>query len=510
MALSGPEALNSLDDAVRDIRREEDDIAKRLARSAERVAKLRETETELFRDLASARLKDTAQTLGGELGGAEARARAILDQRASDMAAAEAELTTLDKTIAAKAEKRKDLVAEIDRAQAALKALSARIAKAIEADPAYVGKRKEAEDLQQIAEESLRKTEVAETDREQKGKPYREDPLFMYLWELGYGTKNYKANNLIRYLDSLVARLCGYDKARPNFAMLNEIPLRLREHADRQQSAAEAAEAELDALEAKAIDAAGGKPEREALATAQQKIAALDADMVSLEDERDEKAVAYRHMAEGRDPRFEEALHILAQSLEQQDVASLMAEARKTPTPADDAIVKRIDDTRSQIADETSESGDYKARLKVLAARRRELEDISFEFKKARYDDPRSTFREDNLAGDLLNEFLKGAISAGSYWGAWQRSQRWRPGTTDWGGGVGLPRSGRMTRTSRSGTSNPWPISTGDTNGPWGGSWSGGSSGGPWGGGGSSGFSRPRTGSRGSRSGGGFKTGGGF
>jgi hypothetical protein len=216
--------------------------------------------------------------------------------------------------------------------------------------------------------------------------------------------------------------------------------------------------------------------------------------MVSLEDERDEKAVAFRRMAEGRDPKFEKALNLLVAGLELQDVRSLMAEARRTPTPADDAIVKRIDDARSQIAEEESENADHKARLKLLAARRRELEDIAFEFKKSRYDDPRSSFREDRLAGDLLTEFLRGAITAGSYWNAWQKSQRWRPGTTDWGGGVGLPRSGRASRrpSSKAGLSWPGPGSAG-----------------PWGGG-SGGFSRPRTGSRGSRSHGGFKTGGGF
>ena len=332
MALTGPQALNSLDDAVRDIRREEDEIAKRLARSAERVAKLRETEAELFRELAAARLKD-ASALTGQLSAAEARARAILDQRAADMATSEAELATLDETISKKHEKRQDLLAEIDGAQAELKSLAAQIAKSVAADPDYVAKREEAENLRRIAEESLAKTETAEADREQKGRPYREDPLFMYLWEAGYGTKNYKANNLIRYLDSLVARLVDYHKARPNFAMLNEIPLRLREHADRQVEAADAAEAELDTLEARAIDAAGGKEHRQALSAAQQKIAALDTDIVALEDERDEKAVTYRHMAEGRDPKYEEALRLLAAGLEQQDITSLMTEARRTPDP---------------------------------------------------------------------------------------------------------------------------------------------------------------------------------
>ena len=52
MSLSGPEALRSLDEALRDIRREEDEIAKRLARSAELVTKFKETESELLRQLA--------------------------------------------------------------------------------------------------------------------------------------------------------------------------------------------------------------------------------------------------------------------------------------------------------------------------------------------------------------------------------------------------------------------------------------------------------------------------
>ncbi|MBU1174551.1 MAG: hypothetical protein KKH72_04035 [Alphaproteobacteria bacterium] len=505
MALTGPQALSSLDDAVRDIRREEDDIAKRLARSAERVAKLREAEAELYRELAAMRLKEP-EALTGSLGDAEKRARAILDTRAADMAAAEDALRNLDETVAGKVRKRQELLGEIDRAQGELKALSATIAKTVAADPAYMAKREEMETLNRVAEESLKKTEVAEADREQKGRPYRDDPLFMYLWERGYGTKNYKANNFTRYLDSLVARLVRYDRARPNFAMLNDIPLRLREHAERQKAAAETAEEELDALEAQAIDAAGGKDQRQALKAAQTKIAALDADILAIEDERDEKAVGFRHMAEGRDPKFEEAQRMLATSLEQKDIASLMAEARRTPTPGDDAIVKRIDDSRSQLDEETRESAEHKARLKVLAARRRELEDIAFEFKKARYDDPRSTFREDNLAGDLLNEFLRGAITAGNYWAAWQKSQRWRPGTTDWGGGVGLPRSGRSDPPSRDSSGSSWPGSISPPGGPW-------SSGGgnPWGGGGSGGgFSRPRTGSRGNRTGGGFKTGGGF
>jgi hypothetical protein len=114
--------------------------------------------------------------------------------------------------------------------------------------------------------------------------------------------------------------------------------------------------------------------------------------------------------------------------------------------------------------------------------------------------------------GDLLNDFLRGGISAASYWDQWRKSQNWAQGS-EWGAGY------KPTRNS--GAGNPWPPSGGS-----GFQWPEGSFGGPgstkskprggfgggFGGGGSSGggFSRPRTGSSGTRKHGGFKTGGGF
>jgi chromosome segregation ATPase len=491
MPVSGPEALRSIEEAVRDIRSEEDDISKRLARSAERVAKIREGEAELFMQLAKTRLDPAAQAeLAGKLSAAEKRAHAMLQDHAEAFSKAESQLSDLDERLTALSEKRAQALAEVDRHQAELRALSDRIAAAVAQDPAYGEQRKKAEELQSVASQSLSKTEQAELDREEKGKPNRTDPLFMYLWELGYGTRNYSANNLQRWLDAKVARIVRYDDARPNFAMLNEIPLRLREHAERQQVLAEAAEDELDVLETRAIDAAGGGPIRKAISKAQAEMEGIDEQVVSLEDERDERAQELRQLSQGSDTAFSEAVGALAQSLEHQDISVLLAQARATTSPEDDAMVAKIDDGRHRIAEEETEAKAFKDRLKVLSARRRELEDIEWEFKKARYDDPRSSFRENNLTGDMLTEFLRGAITAAAYWDQWRRSQSWSPGTTDWGGGFGLPRGGRGGFNIPTGTfgSGSKPRSSGS----------------------SGGFSRPRTGSRGTRRHGGFKTGGRF
>ncbi len=510
MSLSGPEALKSLDDALRDIRREEDEIAKRLARSAELVTKFRETESELFRQLAGLRLDPAIQSeLAGRLSQAESRAREMLARHSDDLAAAESELKGLDGKIAALTGERSEAARTAESAEAELKRIADRVAAEAQKDPVYAQKRQTADELAQVAEESFRKTQQAEADREQKGRPYRDDPLFMYLWERGFGTKNYRENNLIRYLDTLVAGMVGFPEARANFAMLNEIPLRLREHAERQRQIAEAADAEVTALERQVIDAAGGKPAREALEAARARIATIDGDMVALEDKRDERAKGVRELAQGSDPAFSTAVNGLAEALGREDIQTLLAAARATQTGQDDTIVKQIDEVRQRAAEEETDSREQRARLKTLAARRRELEDIQYEFKKQGFDNPRSSFREDSLVGDLLTDFLRGGISAADYWGQWQRSQKWS------GGNRAEPR-----RQEPAPSGFTWPDSSfgGGTSsrrqGGFGGSWGRlpGTGGGGLGGspGSSGGFSRPRTGSSGNRTGGGFKTGGGF
>src|SRR6478672_9529427 len=61
MSLSGPDALRALEEALRDIRREEDEIAKRAARGAEVLLKHHAQEAELYRLLGANRLDAEAR-----------------------------------------------------------------------------------------------------------------------------------------------------------------------------------------------------------------------------------------------------------------------------------------------------------------------------------------------------------------------------------------------------------------------------------------------------------------
>lgn len=490
--LSGPQALSALDEALKDIRREEDDITKRIARGSERVARLRETEVALLRELAAVRLAPEAQAeLTGRMSAAETRARDMLKRHIEEVSALEAALEGEERNLAKLADARTKARDKTTRAQAELDALADTIDAILANDGNYRAAQDAVAELSTMVVQARKKTEQAEADRDEKGRPYRDDPLFVYLWDRGYGTSTYAAGPLVRYCDELVARLVAFADARPNYAMLTDIPKRLAEHAERLAADLEAAQARLEALEAAAVETAGGKAARDAIAAAEAEIAEIDAKILAAEDGREALTEKQKEMAQGGDPTFEEAVAVLAQAMASADVAQLLADARRTRTPQDDAIVVKIEDTRLRLSEEDLDANEQRARLKTLETRRRELEDIAYEFKTSRYDDPRSTFGRDELVGDLLDEFLKGAITAGTYWGHWRASQGWRG------------RSAPSPRKSGSGgggfTIPPGGFSPRPPTGTWGK---------PSGTGG--GFSRPRTGVQGTRKSGRFKTGGGF
>jgi hypothetical protein len=298
--------------------------------------------------------------------------------------------------------------------------------------------------LKAVAAAARAKVRQAGLDRELKERPFRADPLFSYLLRRGYGTPDYRAGRLVAALDARLARFIGYAAARAHFDVLNALPERLAEHAAAQAERAAAAEDALDDLERAGIDAAGGGDIREALAATQARAAALDEALTALQDERDRLVAAATRLTEGTDDGLEEAVQRLVRSLGSTDIGALVA-ARRAASGGDEPLIAQLDDTRLRVLEEEVDSRDQHARLATLAARRRGLEDLEFELKAHRFDDPRSLFRDDALPTGLLDAFLTGALGAEAYWERWRAAQAWAAGTSDWGGGVGLPRHGRET-----------------------------------------------------------------
>ena len=447
MALSGPDALRALDDALRDIRREEDEVAKRAARHAELLVKLRSQEAELYRQIGAGRLEPGLRAKQAsrlaQINGAVQSAIARYDAAFAD---AEAGLQHIEAAIARGNADRSSLQSEATRHDGELTALAAEARPTLGSNADYAGKLATAREVNAVAEQAQVKAAQAEADREHNGRPFRDDELFMYLWTRGYGTPAYRGKGLSAALDARVARLIGYDTARSNFVLLTEAPIQLRAHAERMQVAARAAKAEIAKFENIALDSAGGRAAREAIETAVARLDALERENVVLQDRRDDAIRARSELALGTDPGFAGALDELAEMLEGDDLWNLLAQARANPVGNDSGILQQLDDLKQRLKDENDETADYRTQLMTLASRRRDLEDILYELKGRGFDNPHSRFAEMDLVGELLNALVRGEMSAAAYWERWRKSQSWAaPGYGGPGGGWGrlpMPASG--------------------------------------------------------------------
>lgn len=439
MTLSGPDALRALDEALRDIRREEDEIAKRAARGAELLIKLFAQEAELYRLLGAIRLDDAARPAQAQLiAEINGTVEATISRYDAAFADAEAGLQHAEADLARGNAERTALQSETTKRDVELTALVAKARPKLGSDAGYTTRLTTAQELAAQAEQSIEKLARAEADREQKGRAFRDDELFMYLWNRGYGTPGYAAKGLAAWLDGKVAAVTGYERTSANFSLLKEIPVKLREHTERLQEAARAAAAEIASIENVAIDTAGGRNAREAIETSTAKIDALDKENVVLQDRRDAAVLARSKLAQGSDPAYASALDDLSAMLERPELRLLLAQARATPMGKDVSVVEQLDDLTQRVKDETEEAREYQTQLKTLASRRRGLEDVQYEIKVRGFDNPHSRFAEDQLVHELLNDFLRGGLTGPAYWERWRQSQSWStPGYGGPGGGWG-------------------------------------------------------------------------
>ncbi|MEM1231235.1 MAG: hypothetical protein AAGI15_11900 [Pseudomonadota bacterium] len=479
--LSGRDTLKALNRALTEVRTSASVFDADLARERSRVDGLRLRENRLLRSLAALRLDDLeAQALSGDLTRAENGALQLLEDRelAEERSRAQAhshraELETLEA-------QRESLHETVDTAAAALAECEAAVQQALDADEGYRAQLALAREAEGIAEHAERKTEQAEEDRKVKGEPYEKDPLFSYLSGRGYGTPEYRAGFLARWLDGWVARVCRYESARPAYFMLGEIPRRLREHATAVRYQAEAQVQKLSEWETRAADAAGVPAAQAALADAE---AAQD----RCDDEIDATEVALHAIEEsigrfaaGNDDYTRRALELLAAAYSKQETERLTTMAWSTPGDEDDALVRALSDLREERHDALEELEEQRRARDRHAEKLSEIEDLRRRFKRNRYDDLRSGFRDGKIVQAVIAEFLRGAISGGRVWDTLRRQQRYQDVGGAWPdfGSGGFKRGGRR--------------------GPW--HWPGTS--------GRGGFRLPRSG--GSRSRGGFRTGGGF
>ena len=290
------------------------------------------------------------------------------------------------------------------------------------------------------------KARQAETDRDEKRRPYEADPLFMYLWNTGYGTPAYRAGTIVRLVDGKVAALVGYQTARANYHMLREIPERLREHAERLRSAVAEAVTVREAIEREALERDGILPLEAAEQAAEEALAAADADLAKARSDLEAMDQQLRGLLdESSDPALAGALDDLAATIAREDLRTLYRQAMATPTAEDDTIIKQLQETERALVRVTAEAEEVRRTAVELASRRAELERSEESFRRGGYDDPFGEFQDGAIIGTVLEGILRGALSSRHLEEALGKGYRRRQPRSGggFGGGLRLPSGGR-------------------------------------------------------------------
>ena len=483
--LSGAQTLQQLDQGLSSVRAEVNRIDHELNQVSLALHANRHAQAQSLQELAKIRLDElSGKTFTGELEAADQRALTLLEERRqawerleNDIAAAMQALVELENERVAQ----QAIVS--DRARAIIDC-EHRIQGELEEDADYQKQLRVARELDSIAAGAEQKAEQAEQDKQEKGRPYEESELFMYLWRRKYGTPDYEAGPLTRYLDRRVESLCDYDEYRVNYWTLLEIPRRLQSHAEAARSHSETALETLAALETAKAQRRVCRPCRTPMPGRRQDLDAIDD----------------RHRAAGRGAQSAvQTTHRVRRGQGYlYDAESAGDERCPGKRACSNSMTRRIKPSVSRTivwcgsSPNCANSTETLRKSCVIIAacmkqnspgcRNSSSYVVGSSYVVSMTSVP--GFGNEGLITAMLGQFLTGLVSSNELWRVLERHQRHRDvgAWPDFGsGGLGRPRSRR----------SPWHFPRGRGGLP-------------------GGFRLPRSGGWRSRGGGGFRTGGGF
>ena len=441
--ITGRDTLAEINDHVLQAQSQIENADREMGTLTSRLSRLRLEEAEQFRQLAKFRLDEmSAGHMAARMDKAHHAVPALLDQHKQALVELENGLEQV-KQSQQKLEKQSE--SRIDARDRAVQALQRQIAKSkekLEQDEGYRRLQENAFRTAEVTRRAAEKASQSEADLASKGKPYQEDSIFMYLWQRRYMTPDYRANGIIRSLDGWVARLVDYKENRADYHMLNELPLRLREHADQAAEEAKRQQQALQVLERQAAEKDGVGTLQSALEKAELQLQQVNDEIEAHEKRYQELLEQKADFAAGEDEYTQKAVEVLLAELEREDTIELYRQAQATPRPEDDAIVMQLHKLQQEQQETNKRISELKADRQQQRKALEELTNLRGKFRRSNYDAGYSSFPSKLGLGMLLGEMLRGGRSSGSTWGRIGDAQKWDlpdlGGIGDSGGGGGF------------------------------------------------------------------------
>lgn len=326
------------------------------------------------------------------------------------------ELKALDATLA-RVEQDENELAECERALAQAQSKSD---EELSLNRQFLAVFEEADRAAAVAVNAREKASRAEAELDDKQHTYRDDPLFSYLWDRGFGTAAYSAGPVIRTLDGWVAHLCNFAAARTSFDLLNKLPNYLKEKSSSLTTRAEGLKSKAEAMRAESEKRHGVPALAKKVELAERHAHASRANHQARQDLIDELEDRLARFAGQEDKEYAQIQARLQGLIERIPRDDLMALARNTATDKDDKLVESLirldqDIEAAQQAIRDAEGDERRARdaLNSAKAMRRK-------FKDKGYDNSRYRFRKWN--DSWLDGYVAGTVTSNVLWSDISRS----------------------------------------------------------------------------------------
>ncbi|MEM1036065.1 MAG: hypothetical protein AAGI14_04820 [Pseudomonadota bacterium] len=443
--ISGRDALEEIDRSIALLRRRLSDAVTEEEVQERRQTEVRDEQLLAYKELADIRLQYLDENGVEDLDRVHREALALLGKHDKSVADQQQAIDAAQDHLKHLEDKRVEVNTSLANTVEAYETLVAEVEAALSKDPIYQELVQNFDDAESVAHRAREKLSVARDERDEKGEPYEQDPLFMYLWKRGFRTTEYEGGGLFKMLDGWVAKLCKYDDARANYQRLNDIPAWLEQHLkDKEVDVAVAREA-LEAAEQKALDDAGTEDARKKISTLRTELEQLDKAIEQSEDAHRSTIATYHSLIAGEKGPIQDARTVLAEGLKKFAFEDLRELAAETVTKRDDDLVDNLVALRTEELDLDVSAERRRSKPLQLQEDLSEFEVLRRKFKAAQMDSHYAQLRSHTF-NEALADLMQGLSGADAVFSRLRRNMKRRKPKAGYGFGgsrrqatLGLP-----------------------------------------------------------------------
>ncbi|MEM7492108.1 MAG: hypothetical protein AAF296_01925 [Pseudomonadota bacterium] len=429
--ISGHEALTQIDRSISRLRKRLSDAIENADMLERREVEVRDEQLLVYTELADIRMQFLDDASSKDLDRTHKRALSLLADHDTKVAEQRSVIKQAETALQEVEAKQDDANSSLSKAFEAHEDLVEKVEDKLSSDKAYQALVLRVDQAEAIESRATEKLSVARDEREEKGEPYRSDALFMYLWERGFRTTEYKGRGLFKMLDGWVAKLCRYDDARANYQRLNDIPKWLEQHLSDREADTVAAKADLEQAEQTALQDAGIDDARSAINAIKGQLDILEKRRNEAEDDFESQTRRYQSLSAGQEGPIKQARGVLIEGMKRFAFEDLRELAAETVTTRDDELVDRLVTLRTEELD-LEVSAEHR-RLKPVQLQHdlSAFEALRRGFKAAQLDSHYARFRQ-YIVHEAIEDISKGLSEYDAVLSRLRRSVKRKKPKTDY------------------------------------------------------------------------------